>query len=442
MDYRGPKIHKPNAPQLLTCLAGLLFIALLMTGIYILYDKRKDEIDEETDALSEKYWRDRAAATSKEASDFNKRLSEKLEAGQGDLQTSSSELAAVRAEVTAHLAKIQSLETSLAETTKSLTSASTEAAAAENLRTNIAVTKAELEKQKIEFENLMTRYNALVSGRTEVFLMAGDKDMTRSEAADLCKASGFELASSAQLHNAYGQGAEWCRYAHTKDHNGFAMQVGRHWCANNGIWGGSDPMSKGAAHCIGIKPIKGANPKVTTPFNAQKWSQYDVAVPLPTTEFSGIATDGHRTGSISNPIMTFGNVDSNTTCVAECQNFPACLAAVYNSKSKVCALHNNVDAKPTLNPDATTTIRKFNSIPFHPTKSTDTKINDTPENTLWDISNVKSVDDCEALCSAVHGGSAYNYDTNTKTCSVKRGGIANLTTTAAPGIISNKRVNW
>lgn len=111
---------------------------------------------------------------------------------------------------------------------------------------------------------------------TEVFYVSDNK-FTYDQASMVCKAYGAEIASYAQVEQAYNAGAEWCGYGWSE--GGIALfptqkvtweklqkdtnPQNRIKCGRPGVNGGYfDPKTKFGVNCYGIRPSK---PKGTIP---------------------------------------------------------------------------------------------------------------------------------------------------------------------------------
>ena len=98
---------------------------------------------------------------------------------------------------------------------------------------------------------------------TEVFYVSDNK-FTYDQAAMVCKAYGAEIASYAQVEQAYNAGAEWCGYGWSE--GGMQKDTNpqtRIKCGRPGVNGGYfDPKTKFGVNCYGIRPSK---PKGTIP---------------------------------------------------------------------------------------------------------------------------------------------------------------------------------
>lgn len=109
----------------------------------------------------------------------------------------------------------------------------------------------------------------------EVFYIADNK-YTYEDAKAVCKLYDGELASYAQIEDAYNKGAEWCGYGWSKDQMAlFPTQEAtynsldaehKHDCGRPGINGGyiDNPNALFGVNCFGIKPKQTA--KVYTPY--------------------------------------------------------------------------------------------------------------------------------------------------------------------------------
>jgi len=143
---------------------------------------------------------------------------------------------------------------------------------------------------------------------TEVFYVSDNK-FTYDQASMVCKAYGAEIASYAQVEQAYNAGAEWCGYGWSE--GGIALfptqkatwekmqkdtnPQNRIKCGRPGVNGGYfDPKTKFGVNCYGIRPSKptGTIPStdpavdklldvlkknlssfVVQPFNQKMWSE-------------------------------------------------------------------------------------------------------------------------------------------------------------------------
>ena len=89
-------------------------------------------------------------------------------------------------------------------------------------------------------------------------------DMTQTEATATCRALGGELASKAQLTQAYDDGAEWCSCGWTSDNNTngyFPMQSAKAGCSTKREIIECQPAAynkqgKYNANCYGVYPAK------------------------------------------------------------------------------------------------------------------------------------------------------------------------------------------
>lgn len=407
-DAMAAKLNSKVAAR--SCCIGLLFLVLVILALYLGYDWRQDTIAKETTAL----------------------ISSKL-------ATSSVELTDVRTKLAVSKTNIEQLQKSLAESKTALATGVT-SAQVNDLQTNIANINKDLATAKSQYENLLTRYNTLLSGRTEVFYMNDGAGNTRAKAADLCKSVGAVLATTDQLYNAYGNGANWCAYGHTQDHNGFPMQYPQHWCATSGLWLEGDANTAAGANCYGTKPLKDTNPKISK-FNEQKWSMYDPAKDISETELSGVEISasypGSSIGAIKTPIGRY-TTSNKAACSALCQKYPNCSVSVYDSSTGKCDLLNDVNGTVVNKPNVTSTIRRFSTIKFA-TPATDTAINGGSD--LVTV-KVNSLEECIALAEANMYCSAFNYDIGSKSATLKSGALDKYTTVPTTGITSSKRVNW
>ena len=111
---------------------------------------------------------------------------------------------------------------------------------------------------------------------TEVFYVSDNK-FTYDQAAMVCKAYGAEIASYAQVEQAYNAGAEWCGYGWSEGGIALFPTQKATWekmqkdtnpqtrikCGRPGVNGGYfDPKTKFGVNCYGIRPSK---PKGTIP---------------------------------------------------------------------------------------------------------------------------------------------------------------------------------
>lgn len=111
---------------------------------------------------------------------------------------------------------------------------------------------------------------------TEVFYVSDNK-FTYNQAAMVCKAYGAEIASYAQVEQAYNAGAEWCGYGWSEGGIALFPTQKATWekmqkdtnpqtrikCGRPGVNGGYfDPKTKFGVNCYGIRPSK---PKGTIP---------------------------------------------------------------------------------------------------------------------------------------------------------------------------------
>jgi hypothetical protein len=99
----------------------------------------------------------------------------------------------------------------------------------------------------------------------------------KNDRENTCSNLGAEVATEAQVQNAYDNGAEWCvlGWWNTPDNIGMPMQTTTAGCGGRGLQKrGAQDGSKSGVHCYGFKPVKDEDDRISR-FNSLKWSRYD-----------------------------------------------------------------------------------------------------------------------------------------------------------------------
>ena len=123
----------------------------------------------------------------------------------------------------------------------------------------------------------LTQVGAHIPKREEVFHISKNI-YSYSDAAAVCRAFGADLATEAQVNDAYKKGADWCSYGWIKGQNAVfptqqatydSLQKGpvehRDSCGKPGINGGyfDNPDLRFGVTCYGMKPEKSATDSLT-----------------------------------------------------------------------------------------------------------------------------------------------------------------------------------